>query len=166
MDRLKLSTVVRVWLAGGVAVIGAALEPTLLGAPHCDAKVHCRGGFGDLVSIVPVDDFESALVGRVNDTRFGFQSGLFTRRHPLVSFAAGARTSTSARSIVNGASKLPGSIIIPFGGVKDSGLGRESPRWLIEDFSAVKTVVFRGQCVVVVTTRPLDDSNNDRRSRR
>ena len=32
---------------------------------------------------------------------------------------------------------------IPFGGVKDSGIGRESPRWLIEDFSTVKTVVFR-----------------------
>ena len=43
---------------------GAVLEPTLLGAPPRDAKVLVEEVFGDLVSIVPVDEFETAIGAR------------------------------------------------------------------------------------------------------
>ncbi|HEY8705348.1 MAG TPA: aldehyde dehydrogenase family protein [Gaiellaceae bacterium] len=127
-------------LAGGRRT-GATLEPTLLGAPPPGAKVIVEEVFGDLVSLVPVDDFESA-VAAANDTRFGLQAGLFTRDVGRV-FAA-ARSLAVGAVIVNGTSNFRLDHL-PFGGVKDSGLGRESPRWLIDDFSAVKTLIFRDQ---------------------
>jgi acyl-CoA reductase-like NAD-dependent aldehyde dehydrogenase len=118
---------------------GAVLEPTLLGAPPSDAKVLVEEVFGDLVSIVPVDDFETAL-DLVNSTRYGLQSGLFT--YDVRRVFAAARELEVGAVIVNGTSNYRLDHI-PFGGVKDSGIGRESPRWLIEDFSTVKTLVFR-----------------------
>lgn len=127
-------------LAGGRRN-GATLDPTLLGAPAPDAKVLVEEVFGALVSIVAVDDFASAVTA-ANDSRFGLQAGLFTRDI--------ARTFAAARSLAVGAVIVNGSSNfrldhLPFGGVKDSGLGRESPRWLIDDFSAVKTLIFRDQ---------------------
>jgi acyl-CoA reductase-like NAD-dependent aldehyde dehydrogenase len=119
---------------------GAVLEPTLLGAPPADAKVLVEEVFGDLVSLVPVDDFETA-VRFVNSTRYGLQSGLFT--NDLRRVFAAVRELDVGAVVVNGTSNYRLDHI-PFGGVKDSGIGRESPRWLIEDFSIVKTVVFRG----------------------
>jgi acyl-CoA reductase-like NAD-dependent aldehyde dehydrogenase len=118
---------------------GAVLEPTLLGEPPAHAKVLVEEVFGDLVSIVPVDDFETALA-LVNSTRYGLQSGLFT--YDVRRVFAAARELEVGALIVNGTSNYRLDHI-PFGGVKDSGIGRESPRWLIEDFSTVKTLVFR-----------------------
>jgi acyl-CoA reductase-like NAD-dependent aldehyde dehydrogenase len=118
---------------------GATLEPSLLGAPPLQAKVLVEEVFGDLVSIIPVDDFDAALAA-ANDTRFGLQAGLFTRDVEKI-FAA-ARSLAVGAVVVNGTSNYRLDHL-PFGGVKASGLGRESPRWLIDDFTAVKSLVFR-----------------------
>ena len=45
--------------------------------------------------------------------------------------------------VVNGSSNFRLDHL-PFGGIKDSGIGRESPRWMVEDFTFLKTVHFRG----------------------
>jgi acyl-CoA reductase-like NAD-dependent aldehyde dehydrogenase len=118
---------------------GAVLEPTLLGAPAPHAKVLAEEVFGNLASIVPFDEFETALA-LVNSTRYGLQSGLFT--HDVRRIFVAARELAVGALIVNGTSNYRLDHV-PFGGVKDSGIGRESPRWLIEDFSTVKTLVLR-----------------------
>jgi acyl-CoA reductase-like NAD-dependent aldehyde dehydrogenase len=48
--------------------------------------------------------------------------------------------------VVNGSSNFRLDHV-PFGGVKDSGFGRESPRWMIDDFTVVKTLLLRGLSV-------------------
>ena len=92
------------------------------------------------MSIVAVDDFETAL-DEVNSTRFGLQAGVFTNDVRRVFDAA--RVLDVGAIVVNGTSNFRLDHV-PFGGVKDSGLGRESPRFLIDDFSSIKTLLFRG----------------------
>jgi len=48
--------------------------------------------------------------------------------------------------VVNGSSNFRLDHL-PFGGVKDSGFGRESPRWMIEDYTVVKTLILRGMSI-------------------
>ncbi len=149
MVDVEAATRVERWIGeavdGGAAILaggdrrGATLEPTLLAAPAPGAKVLVEEVFGDLVSVVPEDDFASA-VAAANGTRYGLQAGLFTRDMDKI-FAA-ARALQVGAVIVNGTSNFRLDHL-PFGGVKASGLGREAPRWLIEDFSAVKSLVFR-----------------------
>ena len=127
---------------GGVAN-GAALAPTVVASPPKNAKIVTDGVFGALVSVMPFSDFSSALE-EANSTPYGLQGGLFTfdlRRvfHAIRDFDVGGL-------VVNGSSNFRLDHL-PFGGVKDSGIGRESPRWMIEDFTYLKTVHFRGLSV-------------------
>src|SRR5204862_1636374 len=110
---------------GGVAN-GAALAPTVVASPPKDAKVVAEEVFGALVSVLPFSDFSSAL-NEANSTPYGLQGGLFTfvlRRvfHAIRDFDVGGL-------VVNGSSNFRLDHL-PFGGVKDSGIGRESPRWM------------------------------------
>lgn len=124
---------------GGVAD-GAVLAPTVVASPPQDAKLVTEEVFGALVSVLPFADFSSALA-EANSTPYGLQGGLFTfdlRRvfHAIRDFDVGGL-------VVNGSSNFRLDHL-PFGGVKDSGIGRESPRWMIEDFTHLKTVHFKG----------------------
>jgi acyl-CoA reductase-like NAD-dependent aldehyde dehydrogenase len=119
---------------------GATLSPTVLAEPQRDARVVAEEVFGDLVSVLAFDDF-SRVIDEVNATPYGLQGGLFTRDLFRV-FEAIRRIEVGAL-VVNGSSSFRLDHV-PFGGVKASGLGREAPRWMIEDFTALKTVIFRG----------------------
>jgi acyl-CoA reductase-like NAD-dependent aldehyde dehydrogenase len=123
---------------GGTAA-GAVLSPTVLAAPPRTARVVTEEVFGALVSVLPFTDFQDAIA-QANDTPNGLQGGLFTRDLGRVFEAA--RDFEVGGLVVNGSSTLRLDHV-PFGGVKASGLGRESPRWLIEDLTALKTVLFR-----------------------
>jgi acyl-CoA reductase-like NAD-dependent aldehyde dehydrogenase len=81
------------------------------------------------------------VIGRCNASRFGLQAGLFTR--DLGRIIAAWRDLEVGGLVVNGSSNFRLDHV-PFGGVKDSGFGRESPRWMIEDYTVVKTLLLRG----------------------
>jgi acyl-CoA reductase-like NAD-dependent aldehyde dehydrogenase len=108
--------------------------------PPRGAKVVSEEVFGALVSVLPFENFADAIA-EANATRYGLQGGLFTfdlRRvfEAIHDFEVGGL-------VVNGSSNHRLDHL-PFGGIKDSGIGRESPRWMIEDFTYLKTVHFRG----------------------
>ncbi len=119
---------------------GATVEPTVVAAPRPDAKVVVQEVFGALVAVLPYDDF-GAVLHTCNESRYGLQAGIFTNDLRRV-FEAWRELEVGGL-VVNGSSNYRLDHVA-FGGVKDSGIGRESPRWMIEDYTSVRTLMLRG----------------------
>jgi len=126
-------------LAFGGRCDGATLMPTIIADPPADADVVVHEVFGALVAVLPFDDFATVLE-TCNSSRFGLQAGLFTR--DIGRIVTAWRELEVGGLIVNGSSNFRLDHI-PFGGVKDSGFGREAPRPMIEDYTVVKTLLLR-----------------------
>ncbi|MEU4235815.1 aldehyde dehydrogenase family protein [Actinoplanes sp. NPDC026619] len=122
---------------------GATLAPTVVADPPADADVVTREVFGALVTVLPFDDFD-AVLETCNGSRFGLQAGLFTRDAGRI-FQAWRELEVGGL-IVNGSSNFRLDHV-PFGGVKDSGFGRESPGPMVEDYTVVKTLILRGMSI-------------------
>jgi acyl-CoA reductase-like NAD-dependent aldehyde dehydrogenase len=122
---------------------GAAVAPIVVADPPPDAAVVVHEVFGALVAVLPFDGF-AEVIATCNANRFGLQAGLFTQDIGRV--ITGWRELEVGGLIVNGSSNLRLDHV-PFGGVKDSGFGRESPRWMIEDYTVIKTLILRGLSV-------------------
>jgi acyl-CoA reductase-like NAD-dependent aldehyde dehydrogenase len=118
---------------------GATLAPTVVADPPADAAVVTHEVFGALVSVLPFDDFDTVLA-TCNTSRFGLQAGLFTA--DIGRILTAWRELEVGGLVVNGSSNFRLDHV-PFGGVKDSGFGRESPRCMVEDFTVVKTLMLR-----------------------
>ena len=122
---------------------GATVAPTVVAHPPPAAAVVTREVFGALVAVLPYDTF-GGLIETCNASRYGLQAGLFTR--DIGRIITAWRELQVGGLVVNGSSNFRLDHV-PFGGVKDSGFGRESPRWMIDDFTVVKTLLLRGLSV-------------------
>ena len=125
-------------LCGG-ARDGAMLEPTLLEGVGRDQEVYAREAFGPVALLSRFSDFDEALA-EVNDSVFGLQAGVFTRD---LYKAQRAWDVLDVGGVVIG--DVPSWRVdnMPYGGVKDSGLGREGIRWAIEDMTELRLMVVR-----------------------
>jgi acyl-CoA reductase-like NAD-dependent aldehyde dehydrogenase len=132
--------------AGGATVVlggtrdGATVIPTIVANPAPDAAVVTQEVFGALVAVMPYDDFD-AVIATCNASRYGLQAGLFT--NDIGRIVTAWRELEVGGLVVNGSSNFRLDHV-PFGGVKDSGFGRESPHLMIEDYTVVKTLLLRG----------------------
>ncbi|NBC88124.1 MAG: aldehyde dehydrogenase family protein [Alphaproteobacteria bacterium] len=126
-------------LTGGGLSNGNMLEATLLENVPEDCAARNEEAFGPLAILAPFDDFGAAL-DAVNDSKFGLQAGLFTRDLFQV-LDAWDRLDVGG-VVVN---DVPSYRVdnMPYGGVKDSGLGREGIRFAIEDMSEIRNLVVR-----------------------
>jgi acyl-CoA reductase-like NAD-dependent aldehyde dehydrogenase len=122
---------------------GATLMPTIVVNPSPDAAVVRHEVFGALVAVMSYDDFD-AVLETCNSSRFGLQAGLFTR--DIGRILTAWRELEVGGLVINGSSNFRLDHV-PFGGVKDSGFGRESPRSMIEDFTVVRTLLLRGMSI-------------------
>jgi acyl-CoA reductase-like NAD-dependent aldehyde dehydrogenase len=122
---------------------GATVFPTVVAGPPADAAVVVHEVFGALVAVLPYDDFDD-VIGACNASRFGLQAGLFTR--DIGRILTAWRELQVGGLVVNGSSNFRLDHV-PFGGVKDSGFGRESPQPMIEDFTVVKTLLLRDMSI-------------------
>ncbi|MBJ93756.1 MAG: aldehyde dehydrogenase [Rickettsiales bacterium] len=118
---------------------GALLSPTLLEDVPRSAAVYCREVFGPVALLSPFADFDDAL-DEVNDSDFGLQAGVFTRD---LYKARRAWDRLEVGGVVIG--DIPSWRVdhMPYGGVKDSGLGREGLRYAMEDMSEIRLMVVR-----------------------
>ncbi|HEX8024606.1 MAG TPA: aldehyde dehydrogenase family protein [Candidatus Limnocylindrales bacterium] len=123
-------------LAGGHAN-GTFFEPTVLADVPTSAQVCSNEAFAPLVVVFGFSDFPDAI-RQVNDSFFGLQTGVFTNDLGHAWQAFGELEVGGV--IVN---DIPTYRIdhMPYGGVKDSGLGREGLRWSIEDMTELKILV-------------------------
>ncbi|MGB6688155.1 MAG: aldehyde dehydrogenase family protein [Terracidiphilus sp.] len=118
----------------------SVVAPTILTATKLGMKVRDEELFGPVVTIEPYEDFEEALA-EVNRSKYGLQAGLLTRD--------ANRILTAYRELEVGAlivGDTPSWRLepMPFGGVKDSGLGREGIRWAIAEMTEPRMLVMSG----------------------
>jgi len=123
-------------LAGGERK-GPALTPAVLTGTKPGMKVRDEEAFGPVVAIEPYEDFEQALA-EVNHSKYGLQAGLLTRD--------ANRILTAYRELEVGAlivGDTPSWRLdpMPFGGVKDSGLGREGIRYAMDEMTEPRMLV-------------------------
>jgi acyl-CoA reductase-like NAD-dependent aldehyde dehydrogenase len=118
---------------------GAMLEATLLENVSSDEKVCAEEAFGPVAIIAPFKRFEDALT-TVNDTKFGLQAGIFTRD---LYKAQLAWDTLEVGGVIIG--DVPSWRVdnMPYGGVKESGLGREGIRFAMEDMTEIRLMVVR-----------------------
>jgi glyceraldehyde-3-phosphate dehydrogenase (NADP+) len=123
-------------LLGGRAE-GAFFPPTVLVDTPAQAQVCSNEAFAPLVVAFPFDDFSDAIK-RVNDSLYGLQTGVFTND---LAHAWQAFDELEVGGVI--INDVPTYRIdhMPYGGVKDSGLGREGLRWAVEDMTELRLMV-------------------------
>jgi acyl-CoA reductase-like NAD-dependent aldehyde dehydrogenase len=119
---------------------GAMLEATLLeNVPH-DCKIVTEEAFGPVAVLSKFTDFKAAMA-EVNNSKFGLQAGVFTR-DLFKMFDCWDHLDVGG-VVIN---DVPSFRIdnMPYGGVKDSGLGREGIRFAMEDMTEIRNLLIRG----------------------
>ncbi|QUL38284.1 aldehyde dehydrogenase family protein [Erythrobacter sp. JK5] len=126
-------------LTGGGLSRGNMLEATLLENVHRDARALNDEAFGPLAILQKFGTFDEALA-EVNRSQFGLQAGIFTR-DLFKMFDAWDRLEVGG-IVIN---DVPSYRVdnMPYGGVKDSGLGREGIRFAMEDMSEIRNLIVR-----------------------
>ena len=115
------------------------VEPTLVENPPRRSRLWREEVFGPVMTIEPFKDFEAALAA-VNDSRYGLQAGVFTNDLQHVEHAW--ETLEVGGVIIN---DVPSTRVdsMPYGGVKDSGLGREGVRSTIMEMTEPRLMLVR-----------------------
>ena len=118
---------------------GAMLEATLVDACPRDTKLYREEAFGPVAILSKFGDFADALA-EVNDSKFGLQAGIFTR--DLFRTLDAWDQLDVGGVVIN---DVPSYRVdnMPYGGVKDSGLGREGVRFAMEDMTEIRNMVIR-----------------------
>ena len=124
-------------LLSGGSREGSVVRPTVLSQVNAAMNVSCREVFGPLVTITPYREFEAAL-NAVNDSDYGLQAGIFTNNIGRI-FQAFEQLEVGGVL----ANEIPTfrADHMPYGGIKDSGIGREGLRYAIEDMTEPKLLV-------------------------
>lgn len=123
-------------LVSGGTRRGAVLEPTILIDVARDMKVLCEEIFAPVMSIVPFDTLDE-VVAAVNGTDFGLAAGIFTR--DITTALTAARRLHVGVVHINESSTSRVDLM-PFTGVKDSGLGREGPKYAMHEMTEERLV--------------------------
>lgn len=116
----------------------AMVEPTVLIDVGNEMKVVCEEVFGPVANVIAYDNFEDAWQ-TINASRYGLQTGIFTRS--LETALQAVRNLRTGGVIVNGTSTWR-TDQMAYGGVKDSGIGREGPKFAIRDMTEERLVLF------------------------
>jgi len=144
-EAARLDSWIQAAVAAGATLLcgggreGAVLEATLLEDVPGDQDVVCREAFGPVAVLSQYEAFDAALAA-VNDSVFGLQAGVFTRD---LYKAQRAWDELEVGGVVVG--DVPSWRVdhMPYGGVKDSGIGREGIRFAMEDMTEVRLLVVR-----------------------
>lgn len=120
---------------------GSVLEPTLLVKVPKGQPLREEEAFGPVAIIDTFSDFDEAL-REANDSRFGIHAGVFT---PSLDHAMKAWDELEVGGVL--INEMPSWRVdnLPYGGVKDSGIGREGLRYAIEDMTEIRSLVIRSK---------------------
>jgi len=125
-------------LVAGGGRRGAIYMPAIVADVHPDMRISRDELFGPAVAVTPFDTIEEALT-LANDSVYGLAAGIFTEN---VEWAMKfAREAEAGNLHVNWGSQWRVDLM-PYGGLKDSGFGKEGPRYAVEEMTEMKMVVF------------------------
>ncbi|MGH9162732.1 MAG: aldehyde dehydrogenase family protein [Vicinamibacteraceae bacterium] len=127
-------------LVTGGARERALLAPTVIADVRPHMRVFRQELFGPAVAVTRVATVDEAI-RLVNDSEYGLAAGIFTRdmQHAL-RFAS----KVEAGNIMVNSTPLWRADLMPYGGLKRSGFGKEGPRYALEEMTELKTIVFHG----------------------
>jgi succinate-semialdehyde dehydrogenase/glutarate-semialdehyde dehydrogenase len=117
---------------------GAVIAPTLLTNIQATMKVSCNEIFGPVICIMPFDTLKHAIE-RVNSTPFGLAAGVFTNRLGDALLAAQSLEVGGVHINETSSSRVD---MMPYGGSKDSGFGREGPYYAVHEMTEERVVTF------------------------
>ena len=120
---------------------GALMQPTLLDGATPDMRVCREELFGPAVSVMSVSSIDEAI-RLANDTEFGLSAGLFTK--DIDAAMRFAREVDSGNIQINWG-PLWRTDAMPYGGMKGSGMGKEGPKYAIEEMTEMKSVVIHSK---------------------
>ncbi len=143
-NALRVEQWVNEAIAGGAKVVcggkrnGATFEPTVLTNTKPDMRVCCMEIFGPVVVLEKFSHFNDA-VAQVNHSRFGLQAGVFTDSLSHMKYAF--ENIDAGGVLIN---EVPTFRVdhMPYGGIKDSGLGREGVRYAMMDYLEMKACIY------------------------
>ena len=124
-------------VTGGVRR-GAIYAPTIVADVKPEMRISCEELFGPAVAFTPFDGVDEALA-LANNSRFGLAAGVFTEN--LDTAMKFARELESGNIHINWGPQWRADLM-PYGGLKDSGFGKEGPRYAVEEMTELKMVVF------------------------
>jgi glyceraldehyde-3-phosphate dehydrogenase (NADP+) len=127
-------------LAGG-GRDGAVVAPAVVGDVDPGMDISRNELFGPAVALTPVSGIDEAIA-LANDSEYGLGAGLFTSD---IDSALRFAREVDCGSIQINSSPLWRADLMPYGGLKGSGIGKEGPRYAVEEMTELKTVVFHGR---------------------
>jgi acyl-CoA reductase-like NAD-dependent aldehyde dehydrogenase len=144
-EALRLEAWIRSACAKGARLLcggrrdGAMLPATLLEKVPADEPLWCREAFGPVACLASFQSFEEAL-DQTNDSVYGLQAGVFTRD---LHKALRAWNRLAVGGVIIGDVPSWRADQMPYGGIKQSGLGREGIRFAIEEMTELRVMVIR-----------------------
>ena len=133
-------------VGGGARVLtgggrqGTLFEPTLLADVDPQMRIVQDEVFGPAVAVLPADDVDQAIA-LANSSRYGLSAGVFTEN--VTSAMRFAREIDSGNIHINWGPAWRADLM-PYGGLKESGFGKEGPKYAIEEMTELKTIVIHG----------------------
>ena len=117
---------------------GAMHQATVLADVKPEMRVSCDELFGPAVAVTPFEDIEEAI-DMANDSEYGLSAGIFTQN---IDWAMKfAREVDSGNLHINSGPQFRADLM-PYGGLKESGMGKEGPRYAVEEMTELKLVVY------------------------
>jgi acyl-CoA reductase-like NAD-dependent aldehyde dehydrogenase len=117
----------------------ATLTPAVLEGLPAGTRISCNEVFGPVAAVVSYRALDDAIA-QANGTPFGLQAGIFTRS--LATAFDAARRLETGGVMINDVPTFRADLM-PYGGAKDSGLGREGPRYAVQEMTELKLICWR-----------------------
>jgi acyl-CoA reductase-like NAD-dependent aldehyde dehydrogenase len=115
---------------------GALLRPAILANVDPAARVICEEIFGPVLSVMPFKSLDT-VIGEINDLPFGLATGIFTQDINTAMHAARGLNVAIVHINESSSSRVD---LMPFGGVKDSGIGREGPKYAMREMTEERLI--------------------------
>lgn len=143
-DAIRVDEWVREAVGGGARIVvggsrqGATYAPTVVADVKPEMKISCDELFGPAVAVTPFNAIDEAIA-LANGTNYGLAAGIFTEN---IEWAMKfAREVESGNLHINWGPQWRADLM-PYGGLKESGFGKEGPRYAVEEMTELKMVVF------------------------
>jgi glyceraldehyde-3-phosphate dehydrogenase (NADP+) len=143
-DAVRVEAWVKEAVGGGARLVvggerrGAIVQPAVVADVKPEMRISCDELFGPAVAVTPVDSIDEAIA-LANDTIYGLSAGIFTEN--LEWAMKFAREVQSGNLMINWGPQWRADLM-PYGGLKESGFGKEGPRYAVEEMTELKLVCF------------------------
>ncbi|MEE9248410.1 MAG: aldehyde dehydrogenase family protein [Dehalococcoidia bacterium] len=142
-DAVRVGEWISEAVAGGARVLtggdreGTIFSPTIVADVKPEMRISCDELFGPAVAVTPVEDIDDAIA-LANDSEYGLSAGIFTQN---IDWAMKFAKEVESGSLHINWGPQWRADLMPYGGLKNSGMGKEGPRYAVEEMTELKMVV-------------------------